>query len=211
MTMKPLFRCALLLAVVTLLASCGGGGDDAGGGAAEPQVTLQVSNGAGVSGNLVITLARDRAPATVANFLAYVNAGFYDGTVFHRHAPNFVLQGGGYAGPLVAGGAVPTPKATNPPVALEVGRGLSNLRFTVAMARTSEPTSATSQFFINLVDNPALDTSAGGYAVFGVVSSGTAVLSAMVAANCTPWPGFLFTGECLPSPNITIVRATRTR
>ena len=225
------------LAMTALLSACGGGGGGAGSpaptpapppppavlctagttnpapAATAPQVTLTLSNGAGVNGDVVLTLDSARAPITVANFLGYVNAGFYDGTVFHRNAPGFVLQGGGYAGPLTANGSLPTTKPTNPPITLEDNTGLSNLCLTVAMARTSAPDSANSQFFVNLASNTFLDrtATARGYAVFGSVTSGNAVLTAAINANCTAWPAFLGTGECLPSPNITIIRAQRTR
>jgi peptidyl-prolyl cis-trans isomerase A (cyclophilin A)/peptidyl-prolyl cis-trans isomerase B (cyclophilin B) len=180
-----------------------------------PQVTLSFSNGAGVNGSLVITLTPTQTPITVNNFLAYVRAGFYDGTVIHRHSPNFVLQGGGYAGPLAVGsGTAPTiktPIASN--ITLEDNAGLSNVRLTVAMARTSDPNSANSQFFINLANNTFLDRTptARGYAVFGTVTSGEAVVNSMVGAPCVFWSLLVGNGECVPSPNITITSATQTR
>ncbi len=236
-------RTRLLFATVAataLLTACGGGGGGAGSpaptppspppppppavlctpgttnpapGATAPQVTLTLSNGASVNGDVVLTLDPTRAPTTVRNFLAYVNAGFYDGTVFHRHAPGFVIQGGGYAGPLTAGGTTPTEKPTNAPITLEDNAGLSNVCLTVAMARTNAPDSATSQFFVNLANNTFLDrtSTARGYAVFGSVTSGNAVLTAAINATCTTWSGFLPAGDCLPSPNITITRARQTR
>ena len=206
----------LFLSTAALLSSCGGG---SGYTAPEPvppppalapQVTLTVSNGAGVSGNIVVTLTPTQTPITVNNFLAYVASGHYVGTVFHRHERNFVLQGGGYVGPLVAGGTQPTARPTTAPIALEVGKGLSNVRYSVAMARTTELNSATSQFFINIVDNVTLDTQGGGYAVFGHVTSGTDVITAMVGAPCSAWAAFLGTA-CLPSPNITVTAAVKTR
>ncbi len=234
-------RTRLLFATVamsSMLSSCGGGGGDAGSpaptpappaaalctptttnpapAATAPQVTLTLSNGAGVSGDVVLTLDSARAPVTVANFLAYVNAGFYDGTIFHRYSPAFVLQGGGYAGPLTAGGAVPAPKATNANITLEDNTGLSNLCLSVAMARTGTPNSANSQFFVNLTNNTFLDRTGSadnqrGYAVFGSVTSGNAVLTAAINANCTAWTALLPVGDCLPSPNITVTRARQTR
>lgn len=227
------------LASASLMSACGGGGGDAGSPApppppppppsaavlctagttnpapapTAPQVTLTLTNGAGVNGDVVLTLDPARAPITVANYLRYVNAGFYDGTVLHRNAPGFVLQGGGYVGPLIAGGTVPPEKPTNPAIPLEDNAGLSNICLTVAMARTPAPDSANSQFFVNLASNTFLDrtATARGYAVFGSVTSGNPVLTAAINANCTAWPGFLGTGECLPSPNITITRARQTR
>ncbi len=176
-----------------------------------PQVTLDFSNGAGVAGTIVLTLAPDKTPVTANNFLAYVNSGFYVGTVFHRVSPGFVVQGGGYTAPLDA--TTQTLKPTNPPIALEVGKGLSNTQWTIAMARTSDPASATSQFFINLVDNSGfLDPGvSAGYAVFGTVTSGSADVGAIVAAPCTAIALFLPTGECTPTPNMVITAATQTR
>jgi cyclophilin family peptidyl-prolyl cis-trans isomerase len=176
---------------------------------AVPQVTLTLANGQGVSGSLVMTLAPDKAPATVDNFLAYVNAGFYDGTVFHRVVPGFVVQGGGYSS--VTPGVTPSARATRAPVALEVNKGLSNVQWSVAMARTTAPDSATSQFFINLANNSAqLDSNAttSGYAVFGTVSTGTDLVSAVASAPCTPFAGF---SECVPSPSVRIVSAVQTQ
>ena len=112
-------------------------------------------------GNIEITLDRGRAPVTVDNFLRYVKEGNYDGTVFHRVIDGFMIQGGGF-----------TPdgkqKQVHEPIKLESGNGLKNLAGTVAMARTMSPDSATSQFFINLIDNGFLDYAPGnpGYAVF---------------------------------------------
>lgn len=139
----------------------------------DPQVTLQTS-----LGTVVLDLNPEAAPITVANMLAYVNSGFYDNTLFHRVIPNFVAQGGGFT----TGPAYKTP--TYSPIPLESNNGLSNLRGTLAMARTSAPDSATSQFFINQVNNTFLNyTSAAspGYAVFGSVVSGMSVIDAMVA------------------------------
>ncbi len=220
-------------AMFSLLSACGGGGGagspaptpapvaavlctpgttNPAPAATAPQVTLTLSNGAGVNGDVVLTLDSARAPVTVANYLSYVNAGFFDGTVFHRHAPGFVLQGGGFAGPLTTGTAAPTAKPTNPAIVLEDNAGLSNLCLTVAMARTGAPDSATAQFYLNLANNTGLDRTptARGYAVFGSVTSGNAVLTAAINAPCAAW-SYLGSGECLPSPNITITRARQTR
>ena len=181
-----------------------------------PQVTMVVSNGAGVGGTLVIALSPDKTPITVDNFLAYVNAGFYDGTVIHRVLPGFVIQGGGYAGPLDSNAA--TPKPTNAPIALEVDRGLSNTQWTIAMARSSDAASATSQFFINLADNSGtLDPSplyGAGYAVFGSVSGSIGTVTSIVAAPCTTIPGFHLTPpivECAPIPNVVVTSAVQSQ
>ncbi len=177
---------------------------------AVPQVTMAVRNGAGVDGLMVFTLAPDKAQATVDNFLAYVNSGFYDGTVFHRVVTNFVVQGGGYL-PITPGAAPVLQAPLRAAIPLEVGRGLSNTQWSIAMARTGEPNSATSQFFINAVNNSAiLDPHAGsdGYAVFGTVSAGTAVASAILGAPCAPLAGF---SECVPNPNVVIAAALQTQ
>ena len=192
---------------------------------ATPEVTMLVNNGAGVAGTLVISLRPQEAPLTVDNFLSYVKSGFYNNTVFHRHgrtaaSTTFVLQGGGYTAPLSSATRFPAPKVTGAPIALETGRGLSNLRYTLAMARTNEPNTATSEFFINTVANTFLDGdgTAGnpGYAVFGTVTTGTTLVDAMVAAPCTLSPlnfntPFTVSTDCLPDPNLVIVGATQTR
>jgi cyclophilin family peptidyl-prolyl cis-trans isomerase len=125
-------------------------------------------------GNITLELFKDRAPRTVENFLAYAREGFYSDTVFHRVIPGFMIQGGGLTADL-------TRKETRPPIANEATNGLRNQRGTVAMARTNEVRSATSQFFINTADNPRLDhrgmTPADyGYAVFGRVIDGMDVV-----------------------------------
>jgi peptidyl-prolyl cis-trans isomerase A (cyclophilin A) len=140
--------------------------------AANPHVLLKTT-----LGDIEIELNQDKAPISVANFLNYVNNGTYAGTIFHRVVPGFVAQGGGLLPNLVA-------KPTLAPIVNESKNGLKNVRGSVAMARTSDPNSATDQFYINLVDNPLLDYSATsvGYAVFGTVVSGMSVADAMAAA-----------------------------
>jgi peptidyl-prolyl cis-trans isomerase B (cyclophilin B) len=125
-------------------------------------------------GTVILGLFPDKAPKTVANFLSYIKEGFYDGTLFHRVIDNFVIQGGGF-GPGM------TQKMTKPPIENEAKNGLRNTRGTVAMARASDPHSATSQFFINIADNDFLNytapTPAGwGYCVFGQVAEGMHVM-----------------------------------
>ena len=124
-------------------------------------------------GELVIELDKDKAPRTVDNFLTYVRAGHYDGTVFHRVIPNFMLQGGGFTADMAQ-------KPTRPPIALESRNGLSNVVGTLAMARTQVPDSASSQFFINVSDNVFLDQANSrdghGYAVFGKIVAGMDVV-----------------------------------
>lgn len=120
-------------------------------------------------GEIVLELDKDKAPKTVDNFVQYVKAGHYDGTVFHRVIDGFMVQGGGMKADM-------SEKPTRAPIPLEAGNGLSNVRGSVAMARTGNPNSATAQFFINVVDNPRLDSYGGGYAVFGKVVQGMDVV-----------------------------------
>jgi peptidyl-prolyl cis-trans isomerase A (cyclophilin A) len=120
-------------------------------------------------GDIVVELDAQKAPKTVANFVQYIQAGHYNGTVFHRVIDGFMVQGGGMTPDM-------SEKATRAPIPLEAGNGLSNARGTLAMARTNAPDSATAQFFINVVDNPRLDSFGGGYAVFGKVVSGMDVV-----------------------------------
>lgn len=131
-------------------------------------------------GTITLQLYENESPITVANFLAYVDDGFYDGTLFHRVMPGFVIQGGGLDDQM-------RPKATRDPIVNEAANGLKNTAYTVAMARTTDPNSATSQFFINLVDNAGLDYSAinPGYAVFGEVIEGKTVVDAIAAEPTT--------------------------
>ncbi|HEY1392423.1 MAG TPA: peptidylprolyl isomerase [Methylibium sp.] len=125
------------------------------------------------AGDIVVQLDRTKAPKTVDNFLQYVKAGHYDGTIFHRVIPNFMIQGGGMTPDL-------NEKPTRPPIALESRNGLKNERGTIAMARTPDPDSAAAQFFINVKDNAFLDQSNArdgyGYAVFGKVIKGMDVV-----------------------------------
>jgi cyclophilin family peptidyl-prolyl cis-trans isomerase len=125
-------------------------------------------------GAIVIEVNETAAPVTAANFLQYVNDGFYDGTIFHRVIPGFMIQGGGFTSDMKQ-------KTTRPPIVNEAKNGLKNKRGTLAMARTNDPNSATGQFFINLVDNTNLDYSARnpGYAVFGDVVEGMDVVDAI--------------------------------
>jgi len=131
-------------------------------------------------GDIVLELNSARAPQSVENFLNYVNSGFYDGTIFHRVISNFMVQGGGFGKELDSRRQF-VKKETQAPIKNEANNGLQNVRGTVAMARTSDPHSATGQFFINVVDNHFLDhrsqTMRGwGYAVFGKVVEGMDVV-----------------------------------
>ena len=144
--------------------------------AANPQVVIETNKG-----KIVAELYPGKAPKTVENFLAYVESGFYDGTVFHRVIPGFMVQGGGFTQDLVK-------KDTRPAIENEADNGLRNGRGTLAMARTNAPHSATAQFFINLVDNGFLDFRAKnarswGYAVFGKVTEGLDVVDAIATVS----------------------------
>lgn len=135
------------------------------------------------SGDIILELYPEKAPATVANFLQYVKDGFYDGTVFHRVIRDFMIQGGGMTADLAR-------KPTREPVKNEADNGLRNQRGTVAMARTPDPHSATAQFFINTKDNGFLDfksqtTKGWGYCVFGKVVDGMAVVDRIESVETT--------------------------
>ena len=131
-------------------------------------------------GEITIELFHDKAPITVANFLQYVDEGFFDGTIFHRVIPGFVIQGGGHTQDMRI-------KDTHAPIKNEADNGEKNLRGTLSMARTSEINSATSQFFINLKDNAALDHGKRdfGYAVFARVTQGMDIVDRIAAVKTT--------------------------
>ena len=160
-----------------------------------PKVKLTTS-----MGDIVVQLDPAKAPKTVENFLAYVNDKHYDGTVFHRVMDGFMIQGGGFTADMQQ-------KATKPPIALEASNGLKNDTYTIAMARTSNPNSATSQFFINVKDNAMLNApqpDGHGYAVFGKVVEGTAVvdkIKAVAVGNKGPH-------QNVPNTPVTITSAT---
>ena len=165
----------------------------------DPRVTLQTT-----MGNVVLELEPNNAPVTVANMLAYVDIGYYDGTLFHRVIPNFMAQGGGFTTGMV-------PRATPyGPIAIESNNGLQNLRGTLAMARTADPNSATSQFFVNVVDNPFLNygsaANPAGYAVFGEVVSGMSVIDQIVAVPTKTVGSY----ANVPATDVTIVSARQT-
>jgi len=163
-----------------------------------PQVQLQITN----FGTITVELAQDKAPVTVANFLNYVNKGHYDGTVFHRVIPGFMVQGGGFAVGMKQ-------KPTDAQIENEAANGLKNDRYTLAMARTSAPHSATAQFFINVADNDFLNHTSPspqgwGYAVFGKVTAGTEVVD-KIAAVATGRRGF---HDDVPEEDVVIEKAT---
>ena len=164
--MKQILSAVLILAMVA--GTCMGQEN----GISSPQVVMETSKG-----EIVLALYPDKAPLTVKNFLNYVDAGFYNGTIFHRVIPGFMLQGGGFSQDMQK-------KPTLAPVKNEAYNGLKNERGAIAMARTQDPHSASSQFFINTVDNAFLNyksqTAAGwGYAVFGSVIEGMEVVDAI--------------------------------
>lgn len=164
-----------------------------------PQVVLETT-----LGKIVFEIFQDKAPETAKNFLKYVDEKFYDGTIFHRVIPNFVVQGGGFDKEMKE-------KDTYPPIKNEAENGLSNLRGTVSMARTNDPHSATSQFFINLVDNKNLDfkdKNSGrgwGYAVFGKVIEGMDVVDKIAKVETTT-KGYY---ENVPKEPVIIIKAYR--
>lgn len=130
-------------------------------------------------GNIEIELNAEKAPISVKNFLEYADSGFYDNTIFHRVIPGFMVQGGGFT-------EVIEQKPTRDPIRNEAGNGLLNTRGTLAMARTSNPDSATSQFFINVADNDFLNPGRDrGYAVFGKVTRGMEVVDQIVNSPTT--------------------------
>lgn len=181
---------ALLLALAGTVAVA----DDA-----HPRLLISTSEG-----DIVLELDREKAPATVDNFLSYVDDGFYDGTIFHRVIKGFMAQGGGFDTDFEQ-------KRTKAPVKNEADNGLKNKRGTIAMARTSDPHSATAQFFINTVDNGFLDFSSPtpngwGYAVFGRVVEGMDVLDrieAIPTGRGGPFP------RDVPRTTVTIEKITR--
>ena len=152
-------------------------------------------------GDITLELDAENAPATVANFLQYVRDGHYDNTLFHRVIPGFMVQGGGFTPGM-------SQKPTRAPVANEAGNGVRNARYTVAMARTSDPHSATAQFFINVADNAFLDykgpsPQGWGYCVFGKVVGGTDVVD-RIAGVATATSGF---HQDVPKDDVVITRA----
>ena len=220
MSLNRIHRRALLALATTLaLTACGGGGGGDGGSStptptppAPGTVAITVTHKVRLTTNQgVIELGLDRthAPVTVDNFLKYVNDGYYNNTVFHRVINGFVIQGGGVA--RNGAGALQEKVPTYPAIALESRTGLSNLRGTIAMARTNAPDSATSQFFINVVDNNVTSATTNnlnyqnaanpGYAVFGQVLVGLDVVDKIKAVNTTGEP------NNVPLVDVTVTEA----
>jgi peptidyl-prolyl cis-trans isomerase A (cyclophilin A)/peptidyl-prolyl cis-trans isomerase B (cyclophilin B) len=163
--------------------------------AADPQVSLKTS-----MGEIVLELDPEKAPISVDNFLKYVKSGFYKGTIFHRVIDGFMIQGGGMDAQFHG-------RKTNKPIKNESNNGLSNEKYTVAMARESDPDSATSQFFINVVDNPGLDypnMQGSGYTVFGKVVKGQDVVDKIKAVVVDDIRGL----QNVPITPVTIQSAT---
>lgn len=163
----------------------------------QPRVQLETS-----LGTIVLELDSAKAPKTVENFLGYVRSGFYDGTIFHRVIPGFMIQGGGFTSEMQQ-------KKTGAPIQNEADNGLDNRRGTIAMARTGDPHSATAQFFINLVDNRPLDHTdksmrGWGYTVFGEVVEGIDVVDRIARVPTGNASGH----QNVPREPVTIERAT---
>jgi cyclophilin family peptidyl-prolyl cis-trans isomerase len=175
-----------IVSLIALLATSATGADF-------PKVKFETT-----AGDFVVELDDARAPLTVTNFLQYVTEGFYTDTIFHRVVSGFVVQGGGYTADLAA-------KPTRESIPNESGNGLSNRRLTIAMARTGEPHSADSQFYINLADNVALDPkpTRWGYAVFGRVIEGAEVIDDVGYRPTSPQGQF----QNLPAAPVIVEKA----
>ena len=164
---------------------------------AKTKVTMETS-----VGTITLELDGEKSPKTVANFVKYAGDGFYDGTIFHRVIDGFMIQGGGFTRDL-------NQKQTREAIPNEAANGLKNRRGTIAMARTMIPDSATSQFFINLVDNDFLDFTAPtvqgyGYAVFGEVTDGMAVVDSIAKVKT----GFAGPHQNVPEEAVVIRKVT---
>ena len=192
------YRCgALILAACLMMGLILGTGPRARAERSHPLVKLETS-----MGDITLELYPDKAPATVANFLEYVNAGFYNGTIFHRVINGFMIQGGGMDAQMKE-------KPTRAPIKNEANNGLTNDAYTIAMARTSNPDSATAQFFINVANNTPLNHTAPtprgwGYAVFGKVIKGQDVVDKIKAVPTTTRGMY----QDVPATPVTIIKAT---
>jgi cyclophilin family peptidyl-prolyl cis-trans isomerase len=162
--------------------------------APNPKVLFETS-----LGKFTVELDQKKAPITVENFLGYVRAGHFDGTIFHRVIPGFMVQGGGFDAQL-------NQKRVGPPIVNEAKNGLRNERGTIAMARTNDPNSATAQFFVNTVNNDFLNKKTGsdGYAVFGRVVSGMDVVDKIEKVRTATRNGM----ENVPVEPVTVVKAS---
>lgn len=194
MQASTMFRMPLLARLATVFAGVTLAG--AAFAADAPQVALKTNMGV-----IVIELDTEKAPKSSANFLNYVKSGFYKGTIFHRVIDGFMIQGGGYDAKL-------QPKRTKKAIPSESKNGLSNVAYSVAMARTDHPNSATSQFFINVADNTPLDypgQDGTGYTVFGKVVQGKEVVDKIKGVLVDDKPGF----ENVPVTPVVIESAAR--
>lgn len=200
--MQRMIRLVLSALLVLSLCAPALAAPAASNGEAQPQpgkilVKFQTSQG-----DIVVELYKDKAPITVANFLKYVKKGHYDGTIFHRVINSFMIQGGGFD-------ATMREKPTDAPIKNEADNGLKNSLYTIAMARTMEPHSASAQFYINVKDNRSLDfrgknESGWGYAVFGKVVDGKRVVDDIKGVATTTRGMF----ENVPVKPVTITKAT---
>jgi peptidyl-prolyl cis-trans isomerase B (cyclophilin B) len=187
----------LILAICLMVGLILGAGQSCRAERSHPLVKLETS-----MGDITLELYPDKAPATVANFLEYVNAGFYNGTIFHRVINGFMIQGGGLDAQM-------NKKATRAPIKNEADNGLKNDTYTIAMARTGDPNSATAQFFINVANNTPLNHTAPtprgwGYAVFGKVIKGQDVVDKIKAVPTTTQGMY----ENVPKEPVSIIKAT---
>jgi peptidyl-prolyl cis-trans isomerase B (cyclophilin B) len=190
-------RGTLILAICLMVGLILGAGLSARAERSHPLVKLETS-----MGDITLELYPDKAPATVANFLEYVKAGFFNGTIFHRVINGFMIQGGGLDAQM-------NKKPTRAPIKNEADNGLTNDAYTVAMARTNIPDSATAQFFINVANNTFLNHTAKtpqgwGYAVFGKVIKGQEVVDKIKAVPTTTRSSY----ENVPQEPVTIIKAT---
>ena len=190
------FFCNLIIMVSLFLIFIPAAGSAAGAERSKPLVKMETS-----MGEIVLEIDPDKAPATVANFLQYVKDGFYNGTIFHRVINGFMIQGGGFDAKM-------SQKSTRAAIKNEANNGLANAPYTIAMARTQDPHSATAQFFINVADNKMLNhrdqTIPGwGYAVFGKVIKGQEVVDKIKAVATTNQGMF----QNVPAEPVTIIKA----
>jgi peptidyl-prolyl cis-trans isomerase B (cyclophilin B) len=195
--LQPRFFWNLILVVSLSLIFIPAAGLAAGAKRSKPLVKMETS-----MGEIVLELNPEKAPATVANFLQYVKDGFYNGTIFHRVINGFMIQGGGFDAKM-------SQKSTRAAIKNEANNGLANAPYTIAMARTQDPDSATAQFFINVADNKMLNhrdqTLPGwGYCVFGKVIKGQKVVD-QIKAVATTNKGMY---QNVPAEPVTIIKAT---
>ena len=202
MSLKPIERLAVAALLLVAASACTPGtpmNENPAFAEDAPRVVVETN-----LGNFVIGLYEEQAPVTVANFLSYVDARHFDGTVFHRVMPGFMLQGGGF----VRRGGQFVRNEVGPPIVLESDTGLKNYRGAVSMARTPQPDSASDQFFVNLTHNQFLDRLGDveiGYAVFGQVIEGMDVIDAIAAVDThVPDPGSVVGAQPFSEPTVPV-------